>query len=112
MFYVDCANRKRFYLSKEDIMSQTVIQSISEKMAAISDTQALETCEISIKDKLENPLSFKRDHERTVVRRVPITGNIGVDFIFEAKNNFGAVLPRRARCAITDHSIDASILKQ
>jgi hypothetical protein len=112
VFFVDCANGKRFYLGKEDLMSKTVIQSESEKMAAISDARALETCVSAIKDKLENPLSFNRDNQRTSFRRVPITGNIVVEFIFEAKNNLGAILPRKAYCAITDRSVDASISKQ
>jgi hypothetical protein len=104
VFYVDCRNGKRFYISQSDLESEAVVVSKNAQTAAISDSAAIEACEKSVKRQLNNPLTFDRDILNTSVYRAP-TGNIAVTFTFQAKNSFGGELPHRARCVIDDQGI-------
>lgn len=104
VFYVDCRNHQRFYVSEDDLKSDAAPVSKNAKTAAISDTKAITACEESVKSQLNFPLSFDRDLLNTRVYRAP-TGNIAVDFTFQAKNALGAELPQRARCVIDDTGI-------
>ena len=112
VFFVDCANQKRFYIEDSELKTTTPVQSQTGKMAALSDTQATSDCESAIKSKLTNPLTFNRQFGTTSVYRAPTTGNVVVQFTFESKNNLGAKLPSNARCVFTDRGIEeASISK-
>lgn len=104
VFYVDCRNSQRFYISEDDLKSDAAPVSKNAKTAAISDAKAVAACEESVKSQLNFPLSFDRDLLNTRVYRAP-TGNIAVDFTFQAKNALGAELPQRARCVIDDTGI-------
>jgi hypothetical protein len=112
VFFVDCANSKRFYIEDSDLESSSAAQSQTSKMTALSDTQATQSCEAAVKAQLHNPLTFDRKLGTTSVYRAPTTGNVVVQFTFEAKNNIGALLPSKARCVLTDRGIEeASISK-
>lgn len=112
VFFVDCENRKRFYIGQSDLRSSAAAQSQTGKMASLTDTQATSTCESAIKAQLRNPLTFKRQFGTTSVSRAPTTGNVVVQFSFEARNDPGGVLPSKARCVLTDRGIEeASISK-
>jgi len=112
VFFVDCANGKRFYIEDSDLKSTGAVQSQSAKTASISDIQATQSCESAIKAQLHNPLTFNRNFGTTSVYRAPTTGNVVVQFTFEAKNNLGAQLPSKARCVLTDRGLEeASVSK-
>lgn len=111
VLFVDCANSKRFYIDDSELMASSPIKSQEKKMSAITDSQATNLCELEIKKQLTNPLTFNRKFGTSSVYRAPGTGNIVVEFIFEAKNNFGAQLPNRARCVIDDRGLEAVITK-
>jgi hypothetical protein len=102
VFFVDCENGKRFYISEFDLKAGGPIQSQTKKMAVISDAQAISLCENAVKARLNNPLSYSRKFGTTSVYRAETTGGIVVQFEFSAQNGFGAELPRRARCVIVD----------
>jgi hypothetical protein len=104
VFYVDCRNGKRFYVSQSDLESDAGVVSKNARTAAISDSAAIEACEKSVKSQLNHPLTFDRDVLNTAVYRAP-TGNIAVTFTFQAKNSLGAEIPNRARCVIDDQGI-------
>lgn len=113
VFFVDCANRARIYISESDLASQAAIQSQTTKMARLSDADAIHRCREAIKLKLENPMTLSANAFSTSVSRAAITGNVLVQFTFEAKNNLGATLPASARCIFTDRGIEeASISKR
>ncbi|MBH1745992.1 hypothetical protein I5V28_09185 [Stenotrophomonas maltophilia] len=105
VFYVDCKNGQRFYVSEDDLKSDAGVVSKNAKTAAISDSTAIKACEDSVKSQLNFPLTFDRDLLNTSVYRAP-TGNIAVQFTFQAKNALGAELPQRARCVIDDTGIE------
>lgn len=112
VFFVDCANTKRFYIEDSELGTAAPVQSQAAKMSSMSDTQAALNCESAIKAQLTNPLTFNRKMGTTSVYRAPTTGNVVVQFTFEAKNNLGALLPSKAKCVITDRGIEeASITK-
>lgn len=112
VFFVDCANGKRFYIEDSDLKSTTAVQSQTARMSGLSDSQATQSCENAIKAQLHNPLTFSRHFGTTSVYRAPTTGHVVVQFTFEAKNNLGGVLPSKARCVLTDRGIEeASISK-
>jgi hypothetical protein len=106
VFFVDCANRKRFYISDAELAAPDPARSQSAKMSALTDARATENCESAVRAQLANPLTFNRKLGTTSVYRAPTTGNVVVEFTFEAKNNVGAVLPRKARCVLTDRGIE------
>ena len=105
VFYVDCKNGQRFYVSEDDLKSDAGVVSKNAKTAAISDSTAIKACEDSVKSQLNFPSTFDRDLLNTSVYRAP-TGNIAVQFTFQAKNALGAELPQRARCVIDDTGIE------
>lgn len=112
VFFVDCLNAKRFYIEETELSNGAPAQSQAAKMSALSEGQATQSCESAIKAKLTNPLTFNRKLGTTSVYRAPTTANLVVQFTFEAKNNFGALLPSKARCVISDRGLEeASINK-
>lgn len=104
IFFVDCRNGKRFFISQNDLNSNQVVVSKNAKIATIDDVTAIEACEKSVKSQLNFPLSFNRHWTATAVHRAP-SGNIAVEFIFDSKNALGAELPQKARCIIDDEGI-------
>jgi hypothetical protein len=101
VFYVDCRNEKRFYVSEDDILGAAPVVSKQTQTASISDATAIQGCERSVKSQLNYPLTFDRHYLDTSVYRAD-GGNIVVQFVFDAKNALGAELPQRARCVIDD----------
>lgn len=89
VFYVDCRNGKRFFISEADIRSSATVVSKNAQTAAISDHAAIEGCERSVKGMLHFPLTFDRHILDTSVHRAE-GGNTAVEFVFDAKNVFGA----------------------
>jgi hypothetical protein len=112
VFFVDCANTKRFFVEDTELSAADPAQSQAAKISGLSDSQATQSCESAIKAQLTNPLTFNRKMGTTSVYRAPTTANVVVQFTFEAKNNIGALLPSKAKCVITDRGIEeASISK-
>ena len=105
VFYVDCKNGQRFYVSEDDLKSDAGVVSKNAKTAGISDVTAITACEDSVKSQLNFPSTFDRDVLNTSVYRAP-TGNIAVMFTFQAKNALGVELPQRAKCVIDDTGIE------
>lgn len=109
VFYVDCRNGQRFYVNEDDLKSDEGVVSKNAKTAAISDGNAIRACEDSVRSQLNFPSTFDRDILNTSVYRAP-TGNIAVQFTFQAKNALGAELPQRARCVIDDTGIEPAVI--
>lgn len=104
VFFVDCRNRQRFYVSEADLGSAAAPISKNAKTAGISDDVAITACIEQVKDQLKFPLSFDRHVLSTKVYRSPY-GNISVYFTFSAKNALGGSTPQHARCAVDDTGI-------
>lgn len=111
IFFVDCKNEARLYISESDLKKEGAISSERNKSKKYSDTDTIRACEDAVKQQLQNPMTFDRAILDTSVYR-PNTGGIVVEFKFTAKNNLGGELPFRARCvAKNDGTIEAEIGK-
>ena len=102
VFFVDCENGERFYVSDSDLQEENLVQSQKKKMSALSDGDAITYCVDAVKAKLKYPHSFKRKFGSTSVYRGGRTGNVVVSFDFSSTNSFGAEIVRHARCVIDD----------
>jgi hypothetical protein len=108
VFFVDCANGKRFYIDQADLQSFQAAQSQTTKGSKLGDQQAIAACEQAVRAQLTNPMTFNRKFGTTSVYRAPTTGNVVVQFTFEAKNNLGAELSHKARCVTTDRGLESA----
>lgn len=112
VFFVDCANFKRFYISSKDLADPTPTMSQDMKMSRVKDSDLIKMCMNAIKGKLENPATFDPSVLSANVYRAPATGNVRVTFPFSAKNNFGAELPFNARCIINDQGLKEALISK
>lgn len=110
VFFVDCENGERFYVSDSDLQEENLVRSQKKKMSALSDGDAITYCVDAVKARLKFPRSFKRKFGSTSVYRGGRTGNVVVSFDFSSMNSFGAEIVRHARCVIDDSwSIEVTI---
>lgn len=108
VFLVDCAGGKRFYVSDSELKTQAPAVSLQTKMKSYTDAQFDSQCEVAVKSKLTNPMTYKREFGSSSVYRAPTTANVVVSFNFEASG----VLPSKARCVFTDKGlVEATISK-
>ena len=105
VFYADCVNGERFYISEADIKNDKPAISKQNTTKNISDIDATNACKEEVKAILQFPSSFDRKAFTTAVYRAP-AGNIAITFDFDAKNGMGLVLPQKARCVIDDRGIN------
>lgn len=105
VFFVDCTNGQRFYVSEQDIKKNAAAVSKQDKTKSVSDSEATSACVDAVKSHLQFPSSFDRKALTTSVYRAE-TGNIAVTFDFDAKNGIGNILPQKARCIIDDTGIN------
>lgn len=112
VFFVDCANGKRFYVGKAELKNASTLQSQEKKMSSISNQQATDACDKAIKAQLTNPITFNKRLGTSSVYRAPTTGNIAVEFVFEAKNNLGGELPHKARCIFNDKGLQEALISK
>lgn len=104
VFFADCANGKRFYVTEADIKSQKGIVSKNDQTARYSDGLVVGQCTDAVRSSLQFPSSFDSKFGGTTVYRAP-TGNVVVNIDFDAKNGFGNVLPYRGRCVFDDQGM-------
>ena len=99
VFFGDCANGKRFYVSDKEIAAKSTAVSQDSKSAGISDADLLKACREAIKDKLNFPSTFDPGWFGSSVYRAP-AGRIVTSIDFEAKNAMGAALPHTGKCYV------------
>ncbi|MFW1942918.1 hypothetical protein ACG93R_05355 [Acinetobacter guillouiae] len=104
VFFIDCANGERFYVSQNDLDKNTEIKSQTAK--AISQSEAFDKCIQMVKENTKYPSSvnFKMLDSNGFTAKT--TGNVAINLGFEAKNSFGAELPARARCIFTPDGVN------
>lgn len=99
VFFIDCANGERFYVSQNDLDSGVEIRSQTEK--AISQSDAYDQCiqMVKLNAKYPSTVNFKMLDSNGFTAKT--TGNVVINLSFDAKNSFGAELPAKARCVFT-----------
>jgi hypothetical protein len=110
VFFVDCANGERFYVSQNDLADTQEIKSQTEK--AISQSEALESCIQMVKANTKYPSSVNFKMLDSGGFTAKTTGNVVIALGFEAKNSLGAEVSAKARCVFTpDGESEVSIIE-
>lgn len=111
VFFGDCANGERFYISEKDVKnSLSQVKSQHQKMKSISNAEALSRCENLVKYHLNIPDTYNRKFFTTTVYRSKTLGNIVVGFDFTARNYFGQTIPKKAKCVISDNDMELNFI--
>lgn len=97
VFFADCANRKRLYISEQEINEKAIVVSQDRKSAAISDTDFLAACYRAIRNRLNFPSSFDPGWFGSSVYRAQ-AGKAVATVQFDAMNAMGAKLPHVGKC--------------
>ena len=106
VFFVDCRNGKRFFVSTDDLNSGR--KSTAEQDKEIDNSAVISQCDAAIKAQLNHPGTFDPHLLDTATRENP-NGNILVTRGFTAKNGLGMQIDYRAYCVITDNKVEVSI---
>lgn len=99
--FADCANGERFLYTEEETKTLSDAKPpLSAEFATISDLNAITACENVVKTKIKYPSTLDGSWFNSSVDR----GQYGINiaYRFEAKNDFGAMLPYVAYCNIED----------
>lgn len=99
VFFVDCSNGERFYVSQKELTSLNSIKSQSEK--AMSQDDAFLNCQQLVKSSSKYPSSVNFKILDTSGFTAKTTGNVVINIGFDAKNDFGVDVSAKARCVFT-----------
>ena len=112
VFFVDCANKERFYVSEDELSSQepAVPVSVREAIFKHSDIDYRMHCEEEIKGRLQFPSTYDSEFMGTQTRFTGTKYLVRINF--EAKNGFGNELPYVGVCTYDDRGIADVQLKQ
>lgn len=106
VFFVDCRNGKRFFVSTDDLNSGR--KSSAEQDKEIDNSAVISQCDAAIKAQLNHPGTFD-PHLLDTATGVNPNGNILVTRGFTAKNGLGMQIDYRAYCVITGNKVEVSI---
>lgn len=106
VFFVDCRNGKRFFVSTDDLNSGR--KSTAEQDKKIDSSAVISQCDEAIKAQLNHPGTFD-PHILDTATGVNQNGNVLVTRGFTAKNGLGMQIDYRAYCVITDNKVEVSI---
>lgn len=106
VFFVDCRNGKRFFVSTDDLNSGR--KSTAEQDKKIDSSAVISQCDAAIKAQLNHPGTFD-PHLLDTATGVNPNGNILVTRGFTAKNGLGMQIDYRAYCVITGNKVEVSI---
>ena len=106
VFFVDCRNGKRFFVSTDDLNSGR--KSTAEQDKKIDSSAVISQCDAAIKAQLNHPGTFD-PHLLDTATGVNPNGNILVTRGFTAKNGLGMQIDYRAYCVITDNKVEVSV---
>lgn len=106
VFFADCRNGKRFFVSTDDLNSGR--KSTAEQDKEIDNSAVISQCDAAIKAQLNHPGTFD-PHLLDTATGVNPNGNILVTRGFTAKNGLGMQIDYRAYCVITGNKVEVSI---
>ena len=106
VFFVDCRNGKRFFVSTADLNSGR--KSTAEQDKEIDHSAVISQCDAAIKAQLNHPGTFD-PHLLDTATGVNPNGNILVTRGFTAKNGLGMQIDYRAYCVITGNKVEVSV---
>lgn len=98
VFYADCVNGQRFYVSDKDLAADARPTSNQERMSNLKDSDAVARCIEGVRLRMNYPSTFSSSIFQHSVYRAPVTANAVVTIDFQGKNGLGLELPMTARC--------------
>ena len=98
VFYVDCKNKERFYVSESDIKNKVLPHPISEGFERIDQSSYYSACVKMIKQQANIPSTVDTSIFGRKIWQSP-TGDIIVAQSFTAKNAFGVEAKLNAECS-------------
>lgn len=107
VFYVDCANGERFYISQNELSNTTKIQAESDVLSGVP-SQYIEPCREMIKAQLNQPSSFNADIGVNSFKGT--SGNMVVEINFTAKDTLGIEQPHSARCVFGTNGENEAVI--
>lgn len=108
VFYVDCRNGERFYISQNELNDNTQIEAESEVLSG-EPSEYIKPCQEMVKAQLTYPNSFDANIGTNAFKGT--SGNIVVEMSFTAKNSLGAELPQSARCVFGTNGKNEAIIE-
>lgn len=108
VFFVDCVNGERFYISQNELTENTNVEAESNMLSG-KPSQYVQPCRDMIKAQLTHPSTFN-ESLGAVNSFKGTSGNMVIEIDFTAKNAIGTELPQSARCVFgTNGENDAVI---
>lgn len=102
VFFADCSNGKRFFITEAEILAGRKVVSQNEKSGWLEDQQLIEICQEAIKARLKTPCSFDgASVYKAVVGRTVVT------IEFSTVVSIGADTPNVAKCYFDGLSLTA-----
>lgn len=108
VFYVDCKNKERFYISEDDIKSQNKVFSVNESFKNIDSEKYYKACLSGIKSRANHPSTVETSIFGRTIGSTS-TGGILVRMDFTAKNSFGLEEKFTAACSWNDDKSEINI---
>jgi hypothetical protein len=98
VFFADCRNGQRFYISEDELQTQSTVASESDLMESLSDGDAIARCEALVRQRLNRPSSFDKKALTTNVQRFKTLGRVRVSFDFTGTTGLGIEVKSKAEC--------------
>ena len=100
---VDCEGKNdkghsRFFFTEDDLKSNAPAISAKDRLAKVSNSEAITACEEALKESLIHRSTFESGWFGTSVYRAEDVGNMVVTIDFEARNSFNLALKYRGTC--------------
>lgn len=108
VFFVDCVNGERFYISQKELSENNDVQAESSILSG-KPSQYIQPCREMIKAQLNYPDTFDEVFG-SVNSFKGTSGNMVVEMDFIAKNAIGAEMPQSARCVFGTNGNNEAVI--
>ena len=112
VFFADCKNGERFYISEKELNVNKKVESVQEKNSKYDDFTYIQSCAEYTKKQMNHPSTFDYSMFNTSVYHAPNTGRIVVTLPCEAKNSFNLEIEMTAKCYFDDRGLIDFELKE
>lgn len=109
VFFVDCVNGERFYISQNELTEDTNVEAESNMLSG-KPSKYIQPCRDMIKAQLSYPSTFDESFGSVNAFKGK-SGNMVVEIDFTAKNAIGAELPQSARCVFGTNGENEAVIE-
>lgn len=108
VFFADCKNGERFYISEEDIVNQRSAVSLNEAFENLDKESYYRSCLNAVKARANHPSTVDSSIFGRNIKATP-TGGVFVYMDFTAKNSFGLEEEFNAQCTWNEGKMSIEI---